>query len=90
MVVSSSSFFSASFSIFRIFEVKTALTNATIKYIKNIRVSSAFLIAKVNFGGMKKKFQVSALMTAAVKTGPILKNMAINETVTSKISATTL
>ena len=60
------------------------------KYIKNISVSSVLPIVKVNLGGIKKKFQSNALNNAARSTGKISKNIAMNETVTSKISATTL
>jgi hypothetical protein len=41
-------------------------------------------------GGMKKKFQISELNKAASNTGKISNNMAITETVISKMSATTL
>jgi len=43
----------------------------------------------VKRGGIKKKFQISALSRAAVSTGKISKVTAIRETVTSSIRATT-
>src|ERR1035437_7233600 len=79
-----------SFSISRILYVNTPLTIAITKYIKNIKISSVLPIVKVNFGGIKKKFQINALKNAARSTGKISKNIATNETVTSKINATTL
>jgi hypothetical protein len=63
---------------------------ATMKYIRSIRESSVFPILNVNLGGMKKKSQINALNRAAKSTGRISKNMAIRETVTSKMKATTL
>ena len=43
------------------------------KYIANISASSIFPILNVNEGGMKKKFQMNALITAARNIGPGLK-----------------
>lgn len=47
-------------------------------------------IRNVNFGGIKKKFQTNALNSAEQRTGMMSKNIAVNETVTNKMSATTL
>jgi hypothetical protein len=60
------------------------------KYINNIKESSVEPTLNVNRGGMKKKFQINALNKAARRTGKISKNIAIRETVTNKINATTL
>jgi hypothetical protein len=57
------------------------------KYIKYIRISSLLPIWKVYSGGMKKKFQISALKTADTKTGKISHTIAMSDTVTSNISA---
>ena len=43
----------------------------------------------VNRGGMKKKSQISALNSAAMRTGTISRNIARIETVTRSINATT-
>ncbi len=45
-------------------------TDAIIKYITNINTSSTLPILKVKEGGIKKKFQMKALITAARKIGP--------------------
>jgi len=61
-----------------------------IKYMINKIESSVECTWKVKRGGIKKKFQMSALKIAAVSTGSISKEMAIIDTVSSKISAITL
>ena len=60
----------------RNFWVSTAFTNATTKYITNISASLDALMWKVNTGGIKKKFQLRALSTAAISTGQISNNIA--------------
>lgn len=47
-------------------------------------------MCSVKRGGIKKKFQIKALNIAAVSTGNNSRKIAQIETVTSKISATTL
>ena len=46
-----------------------ALAMATIKYIHNRITSSVARMLNVNFGGIKKKFQIRELRTAASITG---------------------
>ena len=90
MAFSFSSFSLAFFSICRILKVSDAFTSAITKYINNRSESSPAETVKVNRGGIKKKSQISALNMAEISTGAISKNIAIKETVTSKIRATTL
>ena len=71
-------------------KVKTAFTNAIVKYISNIKTSSGSETYNVNFGGIKKKSQISALSKATKRTGKISKNIATTETVNKRINATTL
>src|SRR5688500_10081489 len=60
------------------------------KYMTNKIKSSVAPTCSVKRGGIKKKFQMNALSRADSNTGRISKEIAIKETVTSNISATTL
>ena len=60
------------------------------KYMSNNSESSVESIWAVNCGGIKKKPQIKALIAADNITGKISKNIAIIETVTSRINATIL
>src|SRR5690242_3633411 len=80
----------AFFSASRILNVSTAFTRAIKKYKRNISTSSALPISNVYKGGIKKKFQITALRTAASNTGKISNNIATTETVINNNSATIL
>jgi len=47
-------------------------------------------MCKVNWGGMKKKFQITALRKAAKSTGKISNSIATTETVSKRINAAIL
>jgi hypothetical protein len=58
--------------------------------MRNINKSSVLSIWKVKIGGIKKKFHISALKKAALKTGKMSNSIAKIETVTSSNKATVL
>ena len=64
--------------------------SAITKYISNKIRSSAEPTLNVNFGGIKKKSHIIALVRAEKNTGRISKDIASSETVTNNIKATTL
>ena len=61
-----------------------------IKYMISKKKSSAAFTWKVNRGGIKKKFQINTLNTAAMITGKILNNKDKNDSVISNTKETTL
>jgi hypothetical protein len=60
------------------------------KYMIKRNRSSPVCTWKVNFGGIKKKFHISALNAAERRIGKMSKNKARNESDTSSKKATTL